>query len=538
MKPILILCLGITISLHAIAQKTRVDIRVTEAASGQITPAMVCITNLDNGKVYTPPYGDTAGAATYPAPFFKGIAFSSHSNWCGPVRKMKGKGAVNGQRTYVYGEKPTLPYWTDPVMYQVNGEFSIPLFPGKWSISIQHGNEFIPVKDSFVVSAGQASLAKQYQLKRWIDLPSMGWYSGDVHAHHAMGEPEFKEYMLQMAKAEDVHLLNLLEMGDRNATAFNAPGFGAAYNLCREDRCIVFGQEEPRSDYGHIIGLNIEALARDTAHYNYYDLVFEKLHSKNETLVGYAHFAYKGEGVTKGMAMYAPGNAIDFVELMQNAQINTADYYDYLNLGFRMAAAAGSDFPWGSTIGDCRTFAYTGETFSAAKWFAALKAGNSFVSNGPALFLEVDGKIPGMELHKRKGGRASIAVKALSDPAIGIIDKVEIHSGAGLIYSINNPQEKDSVILQFSYKLRQSDWVTAVVYCRNGAIAHTSPVYCIVNNRPVFNKKKAPALIKKQQLLIEEVRKEESSKSNPDKGILMRLDAADRFYKTLQTQAH
>lgn len=255
---------------------------------------------------------------------------------------------------------------------------------------------------------------------------------------------------------------------------------------------------------------------------------------KNETLVGYAHFAYKGEGVTKGMAMYAPGNAIDFVELMQNAQINTADYYDYLNLGFRIAAAAGSDFPWGSTIGDCRTFVYTGKDFTAKKWFTALKAGNSFVSNGPALFLQVDGKMPGTELHKKKGSKTAIVVNALSNAAIGVIDKIEVHSGDGLLYSTTNLQSNDTVALRFDHKLRESDWVTAVVYCRNGAIAHTSPVYCVVNNQPIFNKKKAPALIGKQQLLIEEMRKEESSKQHPDKGILERLDAADRFYNSLK----
>lgn len=536
MKPIFILCSALTISLHAIAQKTRVDIRITEAASGQITPAMVCITNLNNGKVYTPPDGDTAALPTYPAPFFKGIAFSSHKNWHGPIRRMLGKGEVNGQRTYVYGDKPTLPYWSDTVMYQVNSDFNIDLFPGKWRISIQHGNEFVPVKDSFVVTASQSSIVKQYALKRWIDLPSLGWYSGDVHAHHAVNKPEFKEYMMQLARAEDVHLLNLLEMGDRYTTEFKADGFGEAYNVCSEDYCIVFGQEEPRSDYGHIIGLNINALARDTAHYNYYDLVFQKLHQKKEALVGYAHFAYKGEGVTKGMAMYAPGNAIDFVELMQNAQINTADYYDYLNLGFRIAAAAGSDFPWGSTIGDCRTFVYTGKDFTAKKWFEALKAGNSFVSNGPALFLQVDGKMPGTELHKQKGSKAAIVVKALSNVAIGVIDKIEIHGGEGLLYSITNPQNKDAVVLRFDHELRESDWVTAVVYCRNGAIAHTSPVYCILNNQPIFNKKKAPALIRKQQLLIEEMRKEESAKQNPDKEILERLHDADKFYNSLKSK--
>ncbi len=526
---------ALLLTVHtARAQKVRLDIRITEAASGRITPAMVCITNIDNGKVYTPPHGDIAEEATYPSPFFQGIEFSSDRNWRGPIRKMMGKGAVNGQRTYVYGDRPTLPYWSDSVMYQVSGDFSIDVFPGSWRISVQHGNEFVPVRDTFLIKASDTVVVKAFGLERWINLPRLGWYSGDVHAHHPVDRPEFKAYMMQMAEAEDVHLVNLLEMGDRRTTEFKAQGFGDAYKICSEDRCISFGQEEPRSDYGHIIGLNIAALARDTAHYNYYDIVFDKLYQKKEALVGFAHFAYRGEGVTEGMAIYAAHSRIDFVELMQNAQINTEDYYDYLNMGFRIAAAAGSDFPWGSTIGDCRTVVYTGDKFSADRWFAGLKAGHSFVTNGPALFLEADGKIPGMELHKQKGSTATIAVRAVSNPAIGMIERVEIRNASGVLVSQLNNIQADSVVLTLEHTLRESDWMTASVFCTNGALAHTSAIYFIVDGRPVYNKKKAPALAKKQQRLIETVRRREKKKDSPDKGILDRLDLAHRFYENLK----
>src|ERR1051325_7435481 len=97
------------------------------------------------------------------------------------------------------------------------------------------------------------------------------------------------------------------------------------------------------------------------------------------------------------------------------------DYYDYLNLGFRITAAAGSDMPWGSTIGEVRTFVYTGKDFSVDNWFSGLKAGHTFVSNGPALFLEVDGKLPGTEIEKTIGSKVVVKAKALSHPGVGII---------------------------------------------------------------------------------------------------------------------
>ncbi|SDL51288.1 hypothetical protein SAMN04488514_1011067 [Kriegella aquimaris] len=90
------------------------------------------------------------------------------------------------------------------------------------------------------------------------------------------------------------------------------------------------------------------------------------------------------------------------------------DYYDYLNLGFRITAAAGSDIPWGSTLGEVRTFVFTGDTFSADSWFKGLKKGHTFVSNGPALFLEADGSLPGTEITLSKGSVTNLPTRKTS----------------------------------------------------------------------------------------------------------------------------
>ena len=54
-------------------------------------------------------------------------------------------------------------------------------------------------------------------------------------------------------------------------------------------------------------------------------------------------------------------------------------------------------------MGEVRTFVYTGKNFSHDAWFNGLKAGRTFVSNGPALFLDADGQLPGSEISKPKG---------------------------------------------------------------------------------------------------------------------------------------
>ncbi|MBC7921620.1 MAG: CehA/McbA family metallohydrolase, partial [Ferruginibacter sp.] len=430
----------------------------------------------------------------------------------------------------------SLPYWKEPVMYQTSGDFRIDLPPGKWRISLEHGNEYVPLTAAFVVSRGERELTKTFRLKRWIDLPRRGWYSGDVHVHHPTNKPAFRAYLLEYAKAEDVHLVNVLAMGHHRGTDFEQAGFGEEFRTCEGTVCLVSGQEDPRSDFGHIIGLNIRQLVRDTSAYNYYDRVFEKLHRQPGALVGYAHFAWRGDGMPKGFPWYVTTGDIDFVELLQNARINTLDYYDYLNLGFKIAAAAGSDFPWGSTIGDTRTVVYTGRAFSADAWFAGLKAGHSFVTNGPALFLEADGHLPGTEITKTTGSNTEIKVVASSDPGIGTIHRVAIYNNDGLLVEQTNPKKRNSLTIKLVHPLRKSQWLAAVVECDNGAVAHTTPVYLVVDGKPTYDRAKAPLLIQKQREAIALIRTEERAKPTVDRGILERLEKAEKFYEKLRSE--
>jgi len=518
------------------AKKTvTVKINIREEDTRQITPAMVCITSIQDGTVRLPPFAEISYTPSETKSFYTGIEFKKNKEWVGPVRKMNGAGN-NEDRSYVYGLYPSLPYWTDPVMYQTSGDFSIALSPGKWKISIEHGNEYVPISELFEVSASAKGLAKNYNLKRWINLRKLGWYSGDVHVHHPTTKPQFKDFLLEYASAEDIHLVNVLEMGHHLGTDFKQEGFGEKFRTCRGDICLVAGQENPRSQYGHIIGLNVKQLVYDTASYDYYDLVFNKLHLQKGAIVEYAHFSWNGCDLPRGLPWYITTQQIDFVELLQFARLNTLDYYDYLNLGFRITAAAGSDVPWGSTLGEVRTYVYTGKQFSVDNWFSGLKAGHSFVSNGPALLLDVDGKLPGTEIMKATNSKVAITVRANSNPSIGVISRVDIYNNDGLVTEKMNVEKSDVVNISLQHQLRKSQWIAAVVYCENGAVAHTTPVYVIVDGKPTWDVNKAPEIINTQLAAIAKIDQEEKEKSIPDQGILDRLQRARDFYNNLLFQ--
>lgn len=512
-----------------------VKIRVLEAETNEVTPVMVCITNASDGKVHIPPSSEATDSVSQTDEFYKGIEFNKDLNWIGPIRKMNGLGN-NDDRSFVYGDLPSIPHWNAPVVYQTSGDFSISLAPGTWKISLEHGNEYVPINEEFIVDGSEKEITKTFSLQRWINLPKRGWYSGDVHVHHPTNKPGFKEFLLAYAEAEDIHLVNVLEMGHHLGTEFKQEGFGEKFRTCKGDICLVSGQEDPRSTYGHIIGLNINQMERDTSTYNYYDLVFKKLQLQQGAIVGYAHFSWNGCDLPRGFPWYVTTGDIDFVELLQFSKINTLDYYDYLNLGFRITAAAGSDVPWGSTLGEVRTFVYTGSPFSADAWFEGLKAGNTFVSNGPALFMEADGELPGTEVIRSNGTTSQISVKAISNPGIGNIERMAIYNNDGLVIEKLNAQKQDSLQISLCHELNKSQWLAAVVYCDNGAVAHTTPVYFIVDGKPTWSVQNAPSIIAKQMNAIALIEEETRTKEKIDQGILDRLEKAREVYKSILGQ--
>jgi hypothetical protein len=71
-------------------------------------------------------------------------------------------------------------------------------------------------------------------------------------------------------------------------------------------------------------------------------------------------------------------------------------YYQFLNAGFRLPIGAGTDkFGEEIPLGSNRTFARVNEPADYAGWLAAVKAGRSFVSNGPILEFDAEGHSSG-----------------------------------------------------------------------------------------------------------------------------------------------
>jgi len=512
---------------------TRVRVRLLDAATGKPTPAMACIRKVDSAEVRLPGDGRVCQKPSTVREFTSGVKFSADPNWIGPVRKMQGRGD-NNDRSYVYEDRPSVPYWKEPVSYLTSGDFFIDLPAGQWRISASHGIEFVPVIQDIQVN-GQPQVEQNLALKRWIDLPARGWWSGDVHVHHPSRDAAEREFLMQYALAEDVHVVNLLEMGHHQGTEFPQAGFGSRFRTQRGNFALVSGQEDPRSTFGHIIGLNLEAMVRDLRTYDFYDATFRGIHAQKGALVGFAHFAWNGCDLPRGFPWFVTSGEIDFIELLQFGLLNRLDYAAYLNLGFRLTAAAGSDIPWGSTIGEVRTYVHTGGGFDVDSWFRNLKAGHTFVSNGPAIEFSVDGGIPGAEIKRTGAGVVKIRARALGHPGVGLPTVLRVEGPAGALKEVKSAAGEAELGFELEHRVENSQWLMASAVCENGSVANTTPVYVVMDGKPTWDAQQGPAIIDKQLSAMARIEAEVATGTDErTAGIRKRLRQARLFYADLR----
>lgn len=494
---------------------------------------MACISDARSSEVRLPPDGRVCASPSSVKEFMSGVKFDPDPDWIGPVRKMQGKGN-NDDRSYVYEERPSLPYWKQPVIYQTSGDFRIDLPAGRWRIAAAHGMEHIPVVEE-VNTTGHGEKETMLHLKRWIDLPARGWWSGDVHVHHPSYDPAQRQFLMQYALAEDLHVVNLLEMGHHRGTDFRQAGFGPSFREQQGNFALVSGQEDPRSTFGHIIGLNLQAMVRDLATYDFYDITFRGIQAQKDALVGFAHFAWNGCDLPRGFPWFVTTGDLDFIEVLQFGLLNQVEYAEYLNLGFRLTAAAGSDTPWGSTIGEVRTYVHTGRTFDVDNWFRNFKAGHTFVSNGPALEFTVNDELPGSELKIPAGKKVRLRATALGQAVVGLPRQLTIEGTNGTVKEVKSDQGKPELAIQMEHEVQTSQWLMATVRCDNEAVAHTTPVYLIVNDRPPWNPRQGQGIIDKQLAGIAKIETEFAKGDDPRSvGVRERLARARKFYSELR----
>lgn len=492
-------------------------VQIREAPDGEKVPALISLVSLSD--------------RTYRIPA-EAIDFSSHFDDGPATHKLMILGA---------------PFWKELTTCCVEGTATYEIFPGKWRLSVAKGIEYEPVIEEFEFKEGQ-DIEKIVELKRWIDMRDRKWYSGDGHVHSFQQNDEQRERIAAWANAMDVHVVNTMMMGDIRRTYFEHEGFGKEYRYASGDTVLVPGQECPRTaEIGHTQALNLgSSMVRDVSSYYLYDTMFDGAHAQG-ALTGYCHAGWLGFHVDRDMSLNVPQGKVDMFEMLQFSDLTPDYWYDFLNLGCRVTAMAGSDVPWGGVIGEVRAYAFVEqEPYTPDGWFDAVKKGRTFVTNGPMLDLAVDGKHPGDEIHLEKPGTVRIDVHAWGNRLIGQPQRLEVIAHGDVIGSatIGSSQPGD-LRIHLAYPVHEGLWIAARCKASNGALAHTSPVYVKVAGSGFEKRSDLPNLLVKREKSLKEIEElvaTERSK-NPEgpiaqqgEALLERVRTARDIYKQLENK--
>ncbi|MEX0322696.1 MAG: CehA/McbA family metallohydrolase [Puniceicoccaceae bacterium] len=475
---------------------------------GELVPAMVRLTALPSGKLWTPAEAadltpmikDVTGTAIDVMPGFN--IYGPDSSF-----ELRMPGSAAGF------------YWIVP------DSFEMELPAGKYEVMVYRGFETNPVREVIEINSNKWT-RKTIQLKRWVDMASKGWYSGDDHVHSRMRSSEDADKLMAYTRAMDVRVSNILEMGDPQRTYYNQRGFGEDFRVEKDGYFLIPGQEDPRSILGHNIGLNIKALARDLDRYLFLDWIAENVHEQGG-LFGQTHVGQNACEAHRGMALMVPREMYDFYSIMQGG-LGTELYYDFLDLGYKLTASAGSDMPYAGSLGDVRLYAFIDpeKPFTSDAWFDAIKDGHTFVTNGPMLEFSINNAMPGDELDINGNPQLTIEAKAWGLKGESQPVRLEIVRLSEVIHAVGvGDADEARLATSFTIPADNSCWIAARVYAQNGSVAHTTPIYIKKPDQRHWNPKRVKDIINRQMAILDEIEgvlaaAEESAR----KGTLMHVD--------------
>jgi hypothetical protein len=294
-----------------------------------------------------------------------------------------------------------------------------------------------------VLAAG-AILEREVALNRLIDMADLGWYSGDTHVHRPPDE------MSLLLRSEDLHVAPVITVWNKRDLWKSRPlpdrllvevGPDRAYHLlaCEDERqggaLLYFNLSRPLDFSGdgpevpspvdHLrLAIEQEGAWLEIEKPFWWDMPAWVATGRVRS-IGIANNHMCRSTMYKDEAWGRPRDEAEFPSPRGNGFYSQALYYRLLNCGLRIPPSAGSAsgvLP--NPVGYNRAYVLVGEPFSYSAWWRGLGEGRSFVTNGPLLLVEANGKSPGTVFRSADGKPLSITldIRVVADDPIEAVE--------------------------------------------------------------------------------------------------------------------
>ena len=443
-----------------------------------------------------------------------------------------------------------------------HGTASFPVPEGEVQLFIARGHEFSPVTDRFAIKAGE-TVTKEYTLQRRVDLPSQGWFGGDMHTHFCRWQPSDDHVWARMLMAEDIHAVNNMvykHSGIVEAEQYAMGTEGEHHVGHHAGHHIVASGEEFRDDdlYGHMIAAGIEKVIEPISvghqlgrceNYPLFSSVCDWTHEQGG-IAGWAH----GGTIIKlfeSLPIEAALGKLDFVENIQfNMFYGFMFWYRLLNCGLRLACTGGSDFPfsaallapWYPNLGLDRTYVQLEGEFDYQKWIEGIRHGRTFATNGPLLTFTVNGQPEGSEVRLEPSDDVvEVVARAVCNYGL---DCVEIVRNGAVVRHVEAKGGQTEIECAERVRLDESSWfavrtrgyVQPETYGGKAVWnlhAHSSPIYVLKSEQPIAVKADLTAMADYLRMIRVMYRKRGTFKSDEQwEELLSNIDQAISVYET------
>jgi len=402
---------------------------------------------------------------------------------------------------------------TETHYFRTTGTFEVEVPAGSVTIQARKGLEFRPVSHTVEVPAG-GRVEAVLQLDRLVNAQEAGWYSGDTHVHdlhqgrYGLTHADFFNDLV----SEDLRVsFALIHMDGTRLMGRWDDLTGRPHPLSTGAHILQYAQEF-RGSFGHVGlagvkefimplvgGAGNTPFAADVLNADYLVAAREQgatggfMHPFSGLVAMPEHVGVTEIPVDVALGV---GDFYDVICFWYDELNNAEVYYRLLNAGFRLAATGGTDNfsdVWRDPgPGAARTYAHLNGPLSVDGWLAAIRARRTFATNGPLLFLTVDGHLPGSEIAVEAGDDdARAAHRVVVEVATNSpLDRVEILVNGEIAATHDVRGAGDRFRLESAVELDGGGWIAAralgpasPLVADSYAFAQTSPVWVVAAGR-------------------------------------------------------
>jgi hypothetical protein len=321
-----------------------------------------------------------------------------------------------------------LPFWHDHIVCAGSAHMDLPA--GKYTYECERGPE-CPVRSGAFTVAKNGREKIAITLERLVDLSADGWWCGDLHVHRPVEDVEL------LMRAEDLHVAPVITWWNKRnlwagkqlpAEPLVRFDGRRAYHLMagedeREGGALLFfnlarpldiagaGREHPSPMVYLLMAQQLGAWI-DIEKPFWWDVPIWLASGKVDS-IGIANNHMCRSQMYESEAWGKPRFKERLPAPLGNGYWSQEIYYHVLNTGLRMPPSAGSAsgvLP--NPVGYNRVYVHLGPEFSYEKWWQGLKAGRSFVTNGPLLLVRAGGELPGHVFTAAAGKEVRIDLQA------------------------------------------------------------------------------------------------------------------------------